>query len=405
MQLTATPYHLKVRDYFRKQEKTWNFFAAAATKKEQLAQFKTELLKNTYKFDPTADSTLFESLTKAKSALALDHLPVAVYQAQYTDELNASIVYLEGEAHIVFSGRITQLMDERELLAVLAHELSHVKLYSMLDGDLEIADRIITAIANNHNSEAVYYETARLYRLYTEIFCDRGASLVLGDISPIITSLVKTATGLDKVSADSYINQAEEIFSSDAVSKNLQFSHPENFIRARALKLWSSTPERAEEEIIRMIEGLSELDQLDIFQQQKIHTSTRLFLQLLLKPKWFRTSTVLSLARQFYPDFTIQEDLELNKSFSELMAASDKSLKEYFAYVLLDFANADQSLEEVPFGWCYQFSEDLQLKVFFETIVKKELKFSEKKLAQHRQKSLDAYYEVKESDQEQIYGA
>jgi predicted GNAT superfamily acetyltransferase len=45
----------------------------------------------------------------------------------------------------------------------------------MYDGDFEIADRIITAIANNYASEPSYYETARLYRLYTEIFYDRGA--------------------------------------------------------------------------------------------------------------------------------------------------------------------------------------------------------------------------------------
>ena len=81
----------------------------------------------------------------------------------------------------------------------------------MLEGDLEVADRIITAIANNHNSEASYYETARLFKLYTEIFCDRGAYKVIEKIAPVITSLVKASTGLDKVNAESYLKQADEI--------------------------------------------------------------------------------------------------------------------------------------------------------------------------------------------------
>ena len=121
------------------------------------------------------NTSIYDKVNIAKEKLALQDLPVTVYQAQYTDELNASIVYLDKEAHIVFSGPVTKLFDEEELLAVLSHELTHVKLYSMLDGELEVADRIITAIANHNNSEASYYETARLFRLYTEIFCDRGA--------------------------------------------------------------------------------------------------------------------------------------------------------------------------------------------------------------------------------------
>ena len=178
--LTALPYHKKVKDYFKPQTKTWDYFAQAKTKEDQLQQFKTELLKNTYKFDSVADSFIYEKLNTVKEKLDLQHLPVTVYQAQYTDELNAGIVYLDGEAHIVFSGPVTKILDEEELLAVLTHELTHIKLYAMLNGELEIADRIITAIANNYNSDAAYYETARLFRLYTEIFCGKPKTRGIG---------------------------------------------------------------------------------------------------------------------------------------------------------------------------------------------------------------------------------
>jgi hypothetical protein len=403
MELQALPYHLKVCNHFRQQAKTWDFFAAANTKDDQLLQFKTELLKNTYKFDPVADSFIYDKVILAKEKLDLPQLPVTVYQAQYTDELNASIVFLLNEAHIVFSGKITQLLTEDELLAVIAHELAHIKLYTIMSGDLEISNRIINAIANNYNSEASYYETARLFRLYTEIFCDRGAYQVLGNAGPVITSLVKAATGLDKVNADSYIKQAEEIFSADGETKAGSISHPENFIRARAIGLWHDKQEAAEEEIIKMIEGTSDLDQLDIFKQKDFSALTRQFLQLYLKPKWFQSIMVNGLVKQYFQDFTWDEQIMMNTTLVDSIATAHKSIKDYLGYVLLDFALVDTTLEEIPSGWAFRFAEDMQLKEVYDAIIKKELKFSDKKLQQHKQKMLAAYHEVKESESEQIY--
>jgi hypothetical protein len=401
--LSPLPYHQKVKDHFKQQPKTWEYFSITQNKEEQLQQFKTELLKNTYKFDPATDKLIYDKLTIAKEKLGLQNLPVTVYQAQYSDELNASIVYLHNEAHIVFSGAVTRLLNEEELLAVLAHELTHIKLYSMLDGDLETADRIITAIANNYNSEAAYFETARLFRLYTEIFCDRGAYAVVGDSAPVITSLVKVATGLDNVNAESYIKQANEIFASDSATKTSGISHPENFIRAKALMHWKENADTADAAIIPLIEGIANLDQLDIFRQQELATFTKQFLQLYLKPKWFRTALVAGLAQQYFANFHWDENALLTPAIIEQLSASHSSVKDYLAYVLLDFALADPSLEEVPAGWSIQFAEDAQLKEAFDAILKKELKLSDKKLQQYKKKTLAAYHNVKEGESEQVY--
>ncbi len=401
--LQPLSYHQKVKEHFKSQPKTWDYFAVTKNKEEQLLQFKTELLKNTYKFDEATDTFIYQKLAIAKEKLGLQDLPVTVYQAQYTDELNASIIYLNNEAHIVFSGPITRLLDEDELLAVLAHELTHVKLFSMLGGDLEIADRIITSIANNHNSEAAYYETARLFRLYTEIFCDRGAYAVLEKTAPVITSLVKASTGLDRVNAESYVKQADDIFSAEGGFKTAGLSHPENFIRAKAIQLWHEKKEMAEEEINKMIEGSSNLDQLDIFRQAELSGLTKEFLQLFLKPKWFQSTMVTSLAKQYFADFSFAENALLTEALQQKISQSDQSIKDYLAYVILDFALADPALEEIPLGWSYQFAEDLQLKDTYDNIIKKEMKFSDKRLSQHKQKNLAAYYEVKENEGEQIY--
>jgi len=401
--LTPLPYHRRVCDYFRQQTKTWDYFALAKNKEEQLTEFKTELLKNTYKFDPVADAGIYGKLDLVKSKLELTSLPVTVYQAQYTEELNAAIVYFNQEAHIVFSGPVVTLLTEDELLAVLAHELTHVKLYSLLEGELEVADRIITAIANNHSSEAAYYETARLFRLYTEIFCDRGALMVTGSYEPVITSLVKMSTGLQQIQAESYLRQADEIFAADAKTRSAGLSHPENFIRAKAIQLWHNQATDVEKTVSDMVQHNIELDRLDIFQQQEMTALSRRFLQLFLKPKWIQSTLVISLARQYFADFAWDETAVLDAEFVEKLNGFHSSIKDYLAYVLFDFVMVDPSLEQVPAGWAFQFAEDAQLKEQLDAIVRKEGKLSDKKLQQHKQKSLAAYYAVKENEGEQIY--
>lgn len=397
------PYHQKVFQFFKQQQKTWDFFAADKVKEEQLEAYKNELLKNTYKFDSSNDPLLFELLNKAKEKLGLSELSIQIYQAQHTDELNASIIYFHKEAHIVFSGPVKQLMDDEELLAILAHELAHVKLYTMLEGQVEITDRIITAIANNYNSEPAYYETARLFKLYTEIYCDRGAYEVLEKTDPVITSLIKAATGLSEVSAESYIRQAEEIFSLDSKTRANSYSHPENFIRARAIHLWHAQKEGAEEEISRMIEGWSDIDQLDIFKQEELSKLTREFLELYLKPKWFQSPLVLGHATQFFADFSGNPDLILEMEFREHVEEAHASVQDYLCFLMLDFAMLDAGLEEIPFGWAYQLSEDLGIKDAFDAIIKKELKLSNKRLQQHKQSALAAFQSIKEGEGEQVY--
>ena len=395
--LSILPYHQATTLYFKEQPSVWQFFANHTHKAEQLRDFKTDLLKNTYKFDEIADRSLYEKVAIARERLDLS-LPVRLYQAQHTEDINASIVYLNDEAHIVFSGKLIQLLSEDELLAILAHELSHVQLYSQLAGDVEVADRIVTAIANHHGSTPAHYETARLFRLYSEIFCDRGAYLVTGNYGSIISSLLKISTGLQTVKPDSYIKQAEEIFSTDINTKTTGISHPENFIRARSIWLWHQKGNEAEPEIQRMIEGHMSLDELDLFRQQQVATITRQLIQQLLRPAWMQTPQSLALGKQYFGDLKLNEDPAKNQLSSFLQNAHGNVL-DYLAYVLYDFTTCDKELEDVPLGYCFSLADELHLGTAFANTVKKERKITEKKTTLLKKQTL-AEYEHQQMQQE-----
>jgi hypothetical protein len=415
----ALPYHLKVRDFFRRQTSTWEFFTAARTRDQQLIAFQTELLKNTYRFSRDSEPALFGKIDRVREQLGLGMMPVMAYQAQYAspgNELNASAIYLHQEAHLVFSGPILERLNEEELLAVIAHELTHVRLYTLLNGDLEVADRIITSIANHPDSDSVYLETARLFKLYTEIYCDRGAYAVLGDPAPVITMMLKLATGLVTVNAESYSRQAEAIFSAEPGATSATPTHPENFIRTRALRLWHERGEAATAAITQMIEGLPNLDRLDLFTQQDLSDLTRAFLQEYLRPGWMRSTLVMALERQYFPDERTREQSPFEKrtrdgaadtgsdssvrglaepaQLQEAIAGLHPDIRTFLGYVLLDFALADPSLEDMPAGRAFEFAGEMQLSNVYDAIYKKELQLNDKKWLQHKQKVQKAYAEL-----------
>lgn len=389
--LSILHYHENTTRFFQQQKTVWDFFANHSHKQEQLKEFKTDLLKNTYKFDEALDIELYQKVAIAKEKLALT-IPVVVYQAQNTDEINASIIYINNEAHIVFSGKLMQLLSDDELLAVIAHELTHVQLYTQLNGDVEVADRIVNAIGNNQGSTPAHYETARLFKLYTEIFCDRGAYVVTGNYSPIISSLVKIATGLQTVNADSYIKQAEEIFEADLHTKTTAVSHPENFIRARAIWLWHSKKSEANSVIQQMIEGNTGLDELDLFKQQQISVLTNQLIQYILSPVWIQTAQTVALGKLYFGDFAVKELPDI-KTLADRIGNLHSNLQDYFSYVLYDFTTVDKSLEDVPLGYCFFLADELKLEKSFANTVKKEQKLSDKKTSGLKKQALASYHE------------
>lgn len=368
--LEPLPYHFELRDYLKSREcELWGWFASARAQADYAESLRLELLKSTYRLDPAEYPELFQNLEAAKISLGLD-VPVTMYQAQNNPHPNAVLCFLPGEAHIVFSGPVLTLLDAAELKSVLGHELAHHVLWTRDGGEFQIADRLIQAVAADPRASASHEQTARRYQLYTEIFADRGSLRVVGDIHPVVSGLVKIGTGLAQVSADGYLKQAAEIFAS-ATPATEGLSHPESFIRARALALWEEREDAAAPAIAAMIEGAPALDDLDVLGQVRMTAHTRRLIEQLLRPRWFQTPAVLGHARQFFAD--LEPATAPDPSALAPLRLSDAKLRDYLCYVLLDFATIDPDLDDLPLAAALCLSQQLDLDPMFEKLAAKEL--------------------------------
>ena len=369
--LDPLPYHVELRDCLKSQERElWNWFASARAQADYTENLRLELLKSTYRLDADGHPELYQSVEAAKTRLQLD-IPVTLYQAQNSPQANAMLFFMPGEGHVVFSGALLSQLDAEEIKSVIGHELAHHLLWGSEDGEFHIADRLIQAVANDPRAASSHEQTARLYQLYTEIFADRGSLCVTGQINPVVAGLVKIQTGLSQVSAASYLRQAEEIFSKGNVA-TAGMSHPEAFVRARALALWHEHGPEAATRISDMIEGAMAFDELDLIGQARLTNHTRHFLECLLRPKWFQTAATLGHAKLFFTDF--QPAQAGDDSALAGLQFNDPKLREYFCYVLLDFATADPELDDMPLVAALDLSRKLEMDAQFEKLAAKELK-------------------------------
>jgi Peptidase family M48 len=369
--LDPLPYHVELRDYLKSRERElWNWFASARAQADYTENLRLDLLKSTYRLDAENHPELYKGVEEARTRLQLD-IPVTVYQAQNSPQPNAVLYFIPGEGHVVFSGPILSLLNAEEIKSVLGHELAHYHLWQWEQGDLHVTDRLIQAVAGDPRAAGSHEQTARRFQLYTEIFADRGSLCVTEDLRPVVAGLVKIQTGLAQVSAPAYLKQAEEIFIKDnAATEGL--SHPEAFIRARALSLWQAQRQDSYPLIARMIEGAEAFEDLDLLGQAKLTRKTRRLVEHFLQPKWLQTPAILGHAKLFFDDFqpaAIRDDFHVQD-----FQTTDAKLREFYCYLLLDFVTADPELEDMPLAAALELSRKLDLDSPFEKLAAKELK-------------------------------
>jgi Zn-dependent protease with chaperone function len=386
LKLGALPYHTAVASHLRTGESAlWAWFESDRMSVSYSEKVRLELLKSTYRLTRADQPELYAGADIAAEKLGVD-LPVTLYQRQGgADVANAALIFLPEEAAIMLMGNIGELLNEAEMLALLGHEIAHHRLYTMDGGQYFTAARLLGWCVEQPGCEAAFTETDRLFRLHTEIFADMGALHVTGDRDAVIASLIKVATGLKSVTPSSYLEQAEEILEQYKQGSEA-LSHPELFIRAKALDLLAAdTPAIGQTELL--VRGPLDVRRLDILGQDALSVLSRRLVDRLLTPPFMRTDYTLNLAERYFPGYAETEaepaeDASDNpatrkKAAAALkteVAATARSCHDYFAYLLLDFATVDPEGGNAHLAWSLDFAGQIGIFGAYEPIARKELK-------------------------------
>ena len=322
-------YHQSLLKYVKKEESDlWNWFSSNRVQTESAEAVRLELLKAAYRIGRDTATDLYRLVDVVASRMGLV-CPVTLYQAQNAAALNASLAWLPDEAHVVFHGPVQEALTNEELSALLVHELAHHELFSIQDNEFLIVEQILSAMTADAAADAPHDRTSRNYHLYTELHCDRRALQVTNNLDACVCMLVKMETGLKDVSAESYIEQADEVLSQGPTSSD-GITHPEMFIRAKALQLWHDEPNQTDVALQMFVEGPLEFCHLDLLRQRNVTELTVSFLRRFLRYDWMQTDLVMGHARRFSEYFHVPEaDIE-TAALAASLNACDAQLKSYF---------------------------------------------------------------------------
>ena len=367
------PYQSRLVEFLKRHDPdVWSFFDSSQKRSNYAEELKFDLLKSTYRIDRDSQPEFYATADRVSQQLGIA-VPITIYQAQDPAGLNASLAYLPDEIHIVLHGPLTTQLSPVELCGLLGHEFTHYLLWQGWNGDLLVAAEMLAALTNDSRAHPAHFASWRLLKLYNEILCDRGALLVTQDMRAVVSTLVKVQTGVQDINPDSYLRQADEIFARGK-AKTEGITHPEAFIRARAIKLWADNDPQATTAIAAMIESGTDLQELDLLAQEAVSGWTRRVIDLLLAHKWFQSDPVLGHARLYFDDYLPPSDAVSDPQLATDVRLESKSARDYFCYVLLDFVSADRDLDEPSLAAALQIADDLSIKDRFIELARQELR-------------------------------
>lgn len=358
----------------------WDWFSSHQARADTSDAVRLELLKTAYRLDRTDTSQTYQLADAVAEKMGLA-AQVTLYQAQDSNSgLNASLAWLPDEAHVVLHGPVLALLFSGEISALLAHEFAHHELYTTDDGEGMVLEQVLSAMMSDEAADNSHERSWRSHRLQTELHCDRRAAEVTGNITDCVCALVKMETGLQDVSAEAYFAQAEEVLSDEGQKAKGSdgITHPEMFIRAKALQLWQADPETADAAIQQLVDGPLQLQQLGLLSQKRMQQLTRDFLRCFLHTRWLQTDLMLGHAKRFFTDFEWSETTPDNEQLRIQLSECDADLRNYFCFVLLDFVTYDADLEEAPLAAAFVFAETCGLTDEFRTLAATELKFGKR---------------------------
>lgn len=353
--LHPLPYHLQVVEFLKRNEpEVWSWASSQKTRSEHIEEVRAGLLRNTYRLEASAHPEVHAALQHAMQQLDID-APVTLYQAGGQD-MNASLVFVPGEIHVVLLGQILERLSAEERLALFGHELAHYLLWSRDGGDFHVADRILNDTLASPHATASHRETFRRYSLHTELYADRGGAIAANAVAPAVSTLIKVHTGIANPDPVAYLRQAAEIDARNSASSTGD-THPETFVRARALELWWQSTNGLDSWIDAKLHGPQTLEGLDLPGQVRLQGLIRGFMAHYLADAALRSDLVLNQARELFPDWSPDEAAILPAAFGK--AHADDSVRSMLNALMLDLALVDPDVQEAAILRAANVAQDL----------------------------------------------
>lgn len=370
-ELKPLKYHNDLAEYLKQEEpQVWDWATSATVRLQQSEEMREAMLRQTYRLEAASHPAVFEACAKAMERLEIE-APATLYQAA-DGAMNASLYYIPGEVHLVFSGPTFERLTDEELLALLGHELAHYKLWSADGGAYYVASRVLDLALSFPDAKPSHRETARLLSLHTELYADRGGALAVGDLSPAVSMLVKVMTGLSSVDPAAYLRQAGELEASK--TKSAGHSHPESFLRARALELWWQGSDMIEDWIAQRLNGPISIETLDLLRQRELTRTTRAFLGHFIAPDCEPDDPVLTQVRRYFPEFA--PSLERFDFESVGPEKIDDPTRDYFIALMFDCAMADPELTDDLMVKVANTAQSMGAEDQLKTALKRDLKWT-----------------------------
>jgi Zn-dependent protease with chaperone function len=223
--------------------------AIEATTRLWKSKARRELLAKAQKASDQTHTRLYDAARAAGRALGVDPPAVVVPEGDFP--LRSATLGTDEEPIIVVSRQAADALDQRELVALLGHELGHVQNNQVF---------FATALFYLRHEAFIFVRwivqpavlALSSWSRRAEITCDRAALIAVRDLDVALSSMVKVALGDGATDARAALAAMAEKGRGVGVVADLFRGHPHLVKRARALEVF------AESSLYRRLAGKEE---------------------------------------------------------------------------------------------------------------------------------------------------